>query len=191
MACHLIDKTYYPLNDHIIKDLTLKYDRLEKSFSVKNNNEKKLALEDFGKYLFDLCPLFEVESNIHTLTNEIDLYITIKPHFYPHPFLNMLGYTLVCECKNIKEKIDSRKADNLDTLMRDKNSKVGIYLSREGFTGPNPISDGKGRIYKAFAEERKYIICITYKEIFNRIIKNNESLLKIIQEKCDKIHKNY
>ncbi len=191
MDNHLINKAYYPIDDNIIANLTSKYNRLEKSFKVKNNNEKKLALEDFGKYLFELCPLFKVEANIPTLTNEIDLYLTIQPHFYPHPFLNMLGYTMICECKNINKKIDSRKTDNVDTLMRDKNSKIGVYISRQGFTGKNPISDGKGRVYKAFAEERKYIICITYKEIYNRIIENRESLLKIIQEKCDQIHKNY
>ncbi len=159
------------------------------SFKIDDNNEKKLALEDLGTFLFEICPLFKVENNIKTLTNEIDLYITIKPHVWSHPFLDMLGYNMICECKNINQKIDTRKADNVDTLMRDKCSKIGIYLSRKGFTGKNPISDAQGRILKTYIKEEKFIICITYKEIFERIIKKRESFLKIIQEKCDEIQK--
>lgn len=115
----------------------------------------------------------------------------MQPLIISHPFIESLGSTIIVECKNWNKSVSSRQAENLDKLVKDYDCKLGIYISRKDFSGQDYTKDAKRRVIKIYGETRRLLICITLKEIENRIINNRESLITIIEEKCREIQKNY
>lgn len=86
----------------LLKDLTNTHDRRRNC----SDNEKGKALENIVKFLLNNSGgIFEVKSNLHTSTNEIDDLVILNKKgksFAKSSLIDFKGDYFICECKNYK-----------------------------------------------------------------------------------------
>ncbi|AEN91934.1 hypothetical protein BMWSH_5056 [Priestia megaterium WSH-002] len=136
------------------------YKRLEHSFeSGVSSDEKGKALEEISALLLSFITFFKVDSTVHTLTNQIDVTVTIKPYFkyLELPILAVIQRRILCECKNEDKNVPSIWIDKLSGVI-DKvdNCCLGILFSRERFSGDNLRNARASQI--EHARKGKYIL---------------------------------
>lgn len=154
------------------------------SWGREGNYEKGQRFERLSKYLLESLRVAESIHNIPTTSNQIDYLVYIKPHRFYHPFLAWIGLHFLVECKNENSSISSREVADLSILMDDYKCKLGLFISRNDFSGKDSFDDGNSRRYKEYWKNKndRVILGITFEEI-KRLSETKENLLTLIREK--------
>ena len=159
------------------------YSRFKKSYEISNksNKEKKDALEDLAKKMFDLIPRFKViDINVLTEAEEIDLVVNIQS-FIPHIF-DILGFFFLIECKNLNEKVDAKQVTSFGEKIISKQLRGGILISRKGITGKKQDEASKRKI-RDYANKGIIILSLDTNDI-NDISKGINPLFVLMRAYC-------
>ena len=118
---------------------------IEEPDSKKNallNKEKGTCLEELVLCLMNGTSILQINSNIRTATNEIDLLVSKRISADGMRDLFKVSYNcefddyFICECKNHNKPIGSTWIGKFYTLMSTCNSgKLGLFFSYHGLTG--------------------------------------------------------
>ena len=160
------------------------YDELfSPSITTKNKWNK---LEDLAEVLFvkSFPNIFEVIRNCRTSTNEIDLLINWTQKANSIGLTNEfggLGNTFLCECKNYEGKVDVTYIGKFYSLLSCSNTYLGIMIAWNDVTGTG-WSAGRGLIKKIALAEKRYIIVITQKDLYDIYLKKT-NLFELIKTK--------
>lgn len=152
-----------------------------KSYS---NEAKGEALENLVAFLISKTNIFEIYKNIHTTSNEIDLFVKFNRYgkvLLSYGLVDGLFSNYVCECKNTNNKINVTWIGKFITLTRMGNFNFGLMFSYHGLTGENTWNYAFGLTRKIFLKENTLIIDINYNDLLK--ISTQKNLLDIINEK--------
>ena len=170
-------------NEINLNNFKLAFNRFKKSYetSNKSNKEKKDALEDLAKKMFDLIPRFKViDINVLTEAEEIDLVVNIQS-FIPHIF-DILGFFFLIECKNLNEKVDAKQVTSFGEKIISKQLRGGILISRKGITGKKQDEASKRKI-RDYANKGIIILSLDTNDI-NDISKGINPLFVLMRAYC-------
>lgn len=136
-----------------------------------NTKTKGNKLEDLIEVLFvNAFPnIFNVKRNCRTSTNEIDLLINwtqLANNIGLTNEFSGLGNTFLCECKNYDGKVDVTYIGKFSSLLSCSDTKLGVLVAWQGVTGTG-WSAGSGLIKKIALAEKRYIIVITKKDLYD------------------------
>ncbi|MED2869643.1 hypothetical protein P4268_00300 [Bacillus thuringiensis] len=164
----------------------LAYARFIKSLDpTVTNDEKGKALEEISCLLLSFITFFKVDSTVHTVTNQIDVTVTIQPYFkyITIPILTVIQRRILCECKNEEKNVPSIWIDKLSAVI-DKvdGCSVGIIFSRQELSGDTFKNAKASQI--EHARKGKYIISFS-KEDFDNVKKDRTNLLMVLDEKLE------
>ncbi len=164
------------------------YDDLVTSSSTTKIKGDKL--ENITEFLFSKAfpNVFEIQRNVRTSSNEIDLLIIWKQSAiniglnkeYSH-----LGNIFLCECKNYKTKINVTYIGKFISLMHSMDINFGVMVALNGITGQG-WSAGEGLIKKVALAEKRYIIVITQKDLHD-IYEKRITLFELFKKKYESL----
>ena len=161
--------------------------------STATRAEKGQALEEIASFLINNCgPLFTVDRNIRTCTNEIDNLMKLtsagkllqKIGILPSYYTNFIG-----ECKNYSATVGVTYIGKFCSLMLTTSCNLGILFSYHGVTG-HGWNDGSGLIRKFYLHkenpsDRYCIIDFNIKD-FRSVLQGN-NILQIIDDKISSL----
>ncbi|EOS7802491.1 hypothetical protein [Enterococcus hirae] len=172
-------------NEQEIQQIKSDIERIEND-NFESTTEKGHALENLAKSILSCKNLFEVDTNLHSSTNEVDLSLKLKPgsqillnSFFPR--LSNLVY--IGECKNYNKKIDVTWIGKVHSLICLHNFDVCLLFSKHGFTG-RKWNAGSGLSRKIALRENRYIIDINFKDLEKL---KEISILELIHAKYSEI----
>lgn len=153
------------------------------------DQEKGKVLENIVKFVLAKSGgLFEVKSNLHTSTNEIDDLVILNKkgaRLVEQGLMDFKGPYFICECKNYNDKVDVTFVGKFCSLVMSQNCRLGIMFSYYGLSGSG-WNDGIGitkkfHLRKEKPEERYYIIEFN-KDDFE-LIEQGHNFLEIYESK--------
>ncbi|MGH1806290.1 hypothetical protein [Enterococcus gallinarum] len=178
-------KDYYFEPDDLVEIQKQITDIENDNFS--NPSEKGRALENLARSLFCFKNLFNVQTNIFTSTNEVDLLLIPNPgtlNIMEVFFRDICGFNLIGECKNYNDKIGVTWIGKVHSLLKVHNYNMCVLFSRHGFTGKK-WEDGKGLARKVALKENIFILDITFNDL-NKLEK--KTIFDLITEKYNDIY---
>ncbi|WP_313150861.1 hypothetical protein [Lysinibacillus capsici] len=158
-------------------------DNVEVSLKHGTRSVKGAALEDLMTFIYSRFVGVEVQSNVHLRDNQIDHEVIFPDFGAPNFVVNHIGLKIIGESKNKQESVSSREVDNLDGLLKIRNSKLGVFSSYHSFSkGRNSVwekGEGKRRKLALLSNFERIIIGFNVKD-FNKILDGNNfyTLLK-------------
>lgn len=168
-------------------DIKAKYDNsfdlLTSSFNT--TKEKGDMLEQLVKYLtYNDDNVFELKRNIHTSTNEIDLFLTPtnKGKLIFNNYYRFVDEGILCECKNYDKKLGVTYVGKFASLLHLSGFKIGLIFTIKGLTGRNEWSDSKGLVKKIALKEDIFILDFTLDD-YKKIKEDNDIFLDIVEKK--------
>ncbi|QPQ30000.1 hypothetical protein [Lysinibacillus sp. JNUCC 51] len=152
-----------------------------------STEEKGKALEELSCLLLSFITFFKVDSTISTVTNQLDVTISIKPYLkdIEIPLLRVINNRLIGECKNEDGNMPSKWVDKLAAVI-DKmdNTKSGILFSNKKFSGDDYKFARASQL--EHARLKKYIININTDD-FKFIHENKVNLYYFLSEKFEEL----
>lgn len=172
----------------------MKYDKLLERFievnsSSSDNAEKGKALEEISEYLLSISGgIFNIDRNLRTTTNEIDLLIKLNTKGLMLRKIDVIDKRLKCfisECKNYNKKVSVTYIGKFISLLISNQVKIGLFFSYKGISGEN-WNNAAGLIKKFYLskenlQDRYCIIDFNIDEFIR--IKQGDNLLQILNEK--------
>ncbi|TWH46313.1 hypothetical protein [Sporomusa sp. KB1] len=152
-----------------------------------STEEKGKALEAISCLILSFITFFRVDSTVHTLTNQIDVTVTVRPYFkyIEIPLLRVIKRRLLCECKNEDENVPSIWVDKLAAgIDKVDNCKVGIIFSRHKFSGDDLKHAKASQI--EHARLNKYILNFP-KTDFDLVHNNQCNILNFLDDKFEEL----
>lgn len=152
-----------------------------------STEEKGKALEELSCLLLSFITFFKVDSTISTVTNQLDVTISIKPYLkdIEIPLLRVINNRLIGECKNEDSNLPSIWVDKLAAVI-DKmdNTKSGILFSNKKFSGDDYKYAKASQL--EHARLQKYIININTDD-FKYIQENKVNLYYFLSGKFEEL----
>lgn len=174
-------------------EVKLKVDNLYKelcdSLHMKQSNKGKI-LERIADEIFLSTKMYTNKVNIRDSSNEIDLLVDLnnlgklESNILPDIMKN--NNQIIIECKNYNKKIDVTWIGKFHSLLRNRKKKLGIIFSYYSLRGKGQWDSAKGLVKKIYLIDEIAIINIT-KEDIEKIVKNEISIIKIIEEKYNEL----
>ncbi|HDI6901104.1 TPA: restriction endonuclease [Staphylococcus aureus] len=166
-------------------------ENLKQLFSKLSEDDKSgKPLEVFVSNLMNSIQLHEINNNIRTSTNEIDLFLRtndITRAFYEKT-LPILKENFIIECKQYHEKINVTWVNKFYSLLRQGDYKIGIIFSLELLTGKNEWDSSKGVCSKVALKDDIFILNF-YKKDMEDIL-NGKNFIDIVEEKLIQLKEN-
>jgi len=177
------------------------YSRLLKNFKTINgashtrSNDlhvrKGRALEELVRYLLQMSGnLFEINPNLHTTTNEIDVFVTLSTLgkiLCANGVINSRLDRFLAECKNYDKTISVTYVGKFCSLLLTTSTKLGVLFSYHGVSGQG-WNDASGLIKKFYLhkenEDDRYCIVDFSISDFEAIL-NGDNLFNIIDAKIN------
>jgi hypothetical protein len=153
---------------------------LNKNTSTK---EKGDALEELSCILLSFITIFNVDSTVKTVTNQLDVTVYVKPFlkYIEIPLLKILNRRLICECKNEDNNVPSGWVDKLASVLdKTDNTKSGIIFSYKKFSGDDWKFARASQL--EHARLKKYIVNIN-KEDFDFIYTEKPNVFYFLDQK--------
>ena len=172
------------------KQYNLLFDKFETSNSDVNTstNVKGKALEDLVEFIFKTSPFFNVEKNLRTSTNELDLLVDLTPMgrvFSSEGHLN-IPTPFIGECKNYNKAIGVTWVGKLYSLVCTSNKNLGILFSYHGFTGKN-WSDSTGLARKICLASKQEHLILSFDYLDFKLLRDGEVFINILNKKIFQI----
>lgn len=149
---------------------------------------KGKALEDLVYFLLSSVLAFGVKRNVQTQTNQLENPVKVQPCTIQHPFIHAAcnsGGIIIIECKNEDGKIDINYIQKMGRILSHTGAKIGIFFSREGFTGRNPYEAAQGERRILWYSQQMVIFAITEKDLI-KIAQGEINFLQLLWDKyCD------
>lgn len=168
-----------------------KYDGLVngvyKAFESGSKKEKGDTLEELMTYVYTRFRHIKVYHNVRSSDNQIDHILEFIDGVTPTFIHQNIGLRVIGESKNHNLSIKSREVANLDELLRDKQSKLGIFSSFKSFSKGSTMwqnSEGKRRKLALWNRYKRIIIGFTVDELAS--LKEN-NFYTMIQQKYKQI----
>ncbi|MFB5251187.1 hypothetical protein ACE38F_12435 [Bacillus mycoides] len=155
--------------------------KVDDAFKSGTKKEKGDSLEELMTYVYKRFKHIKVYDNVKTSENQIDHIIEFLDGVTPKFISDHVGLRLIGESKNHTRSIGSREVSNLDELLRDKLSKLGIFSSYKTFSKGTTMwqnSEGKRRKLALWNQYNRIIIGFTITEIASLKENNFYALLK-------------
>lgn len=179
----------YGVRGEVKKRISVLNSDLECSLKRKETNKGKI-LENISDELFLSTNIYTSKLNIRDSSNEIDNLLTlnnlgqIESEILPD--IMKENKQIIVECKNYNRKIDVTWVGKFHSLLRNRNKKFGIIFSYYPLKGIGHWDSARGLVKKIFLKENIAIINISKQDI-DRIINDEESIVKIIEEKYNEL----
>lgn len=177
------DKSFLKMPDIIKKQFNDSFDNLQASFRTKK--EKGDALEWLARCLtYSDGNLFDLKMNIHTSSNEIDLFLTPsdKGKIVFDKYYRFIGEGVLCECKNYAENLDVTYVGKFFSLLCLSGFRIGIIFTLKGITGKYEWADSKGLIRKIALKKDMYILDFTIED-YKKIKDDDVLFLDLVEKK--------
>jgi hypothetical protein len=154
-------------------------DKVRTSFENGTKKEKGDAMEELMTFIYNRFKAIKVYHNVFKSDNQIDHIVEFIDGMAPTFIHCNVGLRIIGESKNHKKSIGPREVANLDELLRDKGSKLGIFSSFKSFSkGKSMWTLGEGKRRKlAIAYDRK-IIGFTIDELESLTENNFYTMIK-------------
>lgn len=168
-----------PKKDYKRFDAMIK--KVNDSFESGTKMEKGDSLEELMTYIYQRFKHIRVYHNIRSSDNQIDHIIEFIDGVTPTFINEHVGLRLIGESKNHTSSIGSREVANLDELLRDKNSKLGVFSSYKTFSKGTTMwqnSEGKRRKLALWNNYKRIIIGFTINELESLKENNFYTMLK-------------
>lgn len=152
-----------------------------------NGYTKGRFFEEFTSNLLAHADLFEIVSNIHTSTNEIDLHLrlTAKGNLIRNTFYSDIpSCGIIGECKNYNKKIGVTWIGKFFSLISSHNFEMGILFSKHGVSGQG-WHDGRGLIKKIALRDKIMILDISLEDVKKA---QGINILDLLREKYISLH---
>jgi hypothetical protein len=134
-----------------------------KQFETEKSGKKGKVFEEIAKTFLSGVTCFDVNPNIVSSTNQIDVLVTLGPMALAVPIFHKWGTHFVCECKFHNKGVSIEWIQKLESLLGTHGANVGILVSKK------PISKGtRGNIAHAlqlYAMKGVYIICLSREDL--------------------------
>jgi len=166
---------------------------LDEFININSSNSTDKAkgdiLESLSKYLLNISGgIFDIDKNLRTSTNEIDLLVKLNSKGLLLSSINIIDKRFSCfisECKNYKTAIGVTHIGKFCSLLLSTQVKLGIVFSYHGVTG-NGWNYAAGLIKKFYLSkenigERFCIIDFNVSDFIR--IKHGDNFFQIINEK--------
>lgn len=159
-----------------------------------NAKEKGTKFEQLVLFVINKIAIFEGIENVRTSTNEIDILIRLSDVgkiMLNDNLINIKSNVLLAECKNYENsKIDVTMVGKFCSLLLNSPSRIGLFISINGFKGRGKWDSAKGLAkkfyyYKESENEKYFILDITLSEIQEYVL--NKSFVDLIEEKITEI----
>ncbi|MGE7022037.1 hypothetical protein [Solibacillus cecembensis] len=180
------DDIWLPISKDKEKKIYLSKLKEVESYLISGTNEQKgESLEKLMTFIYSRFTSVKVKANIRTSDNQLDHEIVFSEYGLP-PFISTkMGTKIIGESKNHNRTVSSREVDNLDGLLRIRNSNFGIISSYHPFSrGRSSVwvnGEGKRRKLALLSDYRRIIIGIHYKDLLR--LSEGENFYTIIQQK--------
>jgi hypothetical protein len=165
----------------------VKFDKMilevKRAFESGSKKEKGDSLEELMTYIYNRFKHIKVYHNIRSSDNQIDHIIEFLDGVTPTFINDHVGLRIIGESKNHNKSIASREVNNLDELLRDKNSRFGIFSSYKSFSKGSTMwinAEGKRRKLALWHNYKRIIIGFTIVELAS--LKEN-NFYSMIQQK--------
>lgn len=179
------------------KEQLAQYQILLDDFKKINSSDKATttqkgnSLERLVRYFLKVSgDLFELRPNLHTCTNEIDIFVTLKAKgkfLHSSKIINKRFDKFLVECKNYKKSISVTYVGKFCSLLLTTTTKLGILFSYRGFTGSG-WGSASGLSKKFYLhkenEEDRYCVIDFCLDDFERILRG-ENFLSIVDAKIE------
>ncbi|WP_046180350.1 restriction endonuclease [Domibacillus tundrae] len=146
-----------PQEEYVLFDSLI--GNVQNAYKSGSKKEKGDTLEDLMTYVYGRFKHKKVYHNIRSSDNQIDHVLEFIDGITPSFINQHIGLRLIGESKNHNKSIGSREVNNLDELLRDKKSKLGIFSSYKSF------SQGKTMWVNAEGKRRKLALWNCYERI--------------------------
>lgn len=175
------DKIWKPIKSK--KDVS-QFDSLYTEFidsrKSGSKSEKGNSLEKLMNFIYNRFTCISYINNLHTKDNQIDHMIFFEDGATPTFIHHNVGLVMVGESKNHSKSISTREVADLCELLRDRNSKLGIFTSHNSFSrGSQSLwcrAEGKRR--KLALATNRYIIGFNANELKSLKSKNFYTMIK-------------
>ncbi len=128
---------------------------IEKAEDAKTNNQKKLTYEYLALFLIGAVEgLTVIGHDQRGPSEEVDVWVANESG---SSFWQRVGNPFLVECKNWNKPVTASEVRNLSAVMRNKNVRFAILMSRNGVTGDEE-RDALGEIKNAFRDERHILV---------------------------------
>ncbi|MGL5068096.1 MAG: hypothetical protein ACRC6T_09825 [Sarcina sp.] len=165
---------------------------IENLNSYANAKEKGTKLEQLVLFIINKTAIFEGIENVRTSTNEIDILIRLSDVgkvMLTDKLINLKSDILLAECKNYgKSKIDVTMVGKFCSLLLQSPSRVGLFISINGFKGKGNWDSAKGlakKFYYYKENDKYFILDIRLAEIEDYVF--NKSFVDLIEDKIENI----
>jgi hypothetical protein len=155
-----------PKKDHSKFDAMIL--NVKTAFETGSKKEKGDSLEELMTYVYKRFKHIRVYHNVRTSDNQVDHIIEFIDGVTPTFINDHVGLRVIGESKNHKKSISSREVNNLDELLRDKNSRFGIFSSYKSFSKGTSMwvnGEGKRRKLALWNRFKRIIIGFTINEL--------------------------
>ncbi|MGG3924942.1 hypothetical protein ABET51_02910 [Metabacillus fastidiosus] len=170
-----------PILDNQVQGYKDMVQRVRTAFNGKNKKEKGESLEELMTFVFSRFEdVADVIPNEFSGDNQIDHCIEFIDSLVPTFFHDYIGMRIIGESKNHNKTIGVREVSNLDELLRDNKSRLGIFSSYKTFSkGKKSMwSYAEGKRRKLLLSYNRYIIGFTIDELESLINNNFYTMIK-------------
>lgn len=160
------------------EDLSAYLTLLSKVRNAQDTATKGLILEELVPFLFDKTLCFETQGSFRSATGQVDNLILRKG--LTGTFIDTWSRTILIECKNWEQKINSHTISVTAAKTKKTGSDIAIIFSRHGLTG-NPGFDGLGEVRNIFTAERISILVLDDTDL--DMLGNGGCLITLLRDK--------
>lgn len=175
------DKVWLPIPKEEYSKFDKLIDNVISSFKSGSKMEKGNSLEHLMTYIYSRFKHIRVYHNVRKSDNQIDHILEFIDGVTPSFIKDNIGIRLIGESKNHKKSISPREVSNLDELLRDNKSRLGVFSSYKTFSKGKTLwvnAEGKRRKLALWNQYNRIIIGFTITELSTLKEKNFYSLLK-------------
>ncbi len=168
-------------------DLTLARELLKAVREAMTNEEKGRSLETLLAYLFLTSPGFEVLHNLVSFDAQIDLLV--RNLYTTDPLLDEFGKYIIVECRNIKEKVNSKAIRDFATKVIQASCNSGILCSKRGITGSvekRAARDARMAILKVHQRHGVIIVPLAIDQL-EAVVEKEVPLVDVVISEYEKI----
>ncbi|KEF40472.1 Restriction endonuclease [Schinkia azotoformans MEV2011] len=173
------DNIWKPIENEEIPFYRTLIENVYHTFENGTKKEKGDSMEKLMTFIYQRFKAIKVCHNVRSNDNQIDHIVEFIDGMTPAFIQHYIGLRLIGESKNHKKTIGSREVSNLDELLRDKDSKLGVFSSFYSFSkGQSMWVNAEGKRRKLALKYGRKIIGFTIKELESLVEKNFYTLLK-------------
>lgn len=187
-------------NEDVLECLKFNQTDLEQ-YSILLDNFKKInesqdsstelkgkSLEDLVEYIFKKSYIFDIDKNVRTSTNEIDLLVKLNKKgidFNTSGYISIEKY-LLCECKNYNKTVGVTWTGKFYSLLKTSNKNIGIIFSYHGIAGKK-WGSSSGLIRKIHLTSNGKCRILSFALSDFELLRQGTSFARIIEQKIEEL----